>query len=227
MGEEEKTSRRAWTWWLGLGLVAAGVALLGWVAWQFWGTNWMSQRTHERIVTEVRKQWGDPATLEARAPVHVPEGEVTALVRIPRFGDEYVVPVLEGTSDQVLAAGFGHFEHSAQPGREGNYAISAHRVTHGEPLRAMPELEPGDEVIIETREATYTYVLTTGGDALEVTFRDTWVVDELPTNPKSGGVQPDQTEGQRLLTLATCAEIFHTDNRLIAFGVLDSVERRG
>ncbi len=206
--------------------MAAGIGVLAWVAWQFWGTNWMSQRTHKRIVTEVQEAWEKPAAPGEKEEVHVPEGEVTALVRIPRFGDDYVVPVLEGTSDSILAAGYGHFEHSAKPGKKGNYAISAHRVTHGEPLRDMPDLEPGDEVIIETREATYTYVLTTGGDDLEVTFRDTWVVDRLPTNPKEGGVQPAQEEGQRLLTLATCAEIFHTDNRLIAFGVLSARAER-
>lgn len=217
MGEQEK-GRRPWGWWLGLGLVVGGLAVLGWVAWQFWGTNWLAKRTHDRIVTEVREQWDAPAG--AAEAVQVPEGEVTALVRIPRFGDDYVVPVLEGTSDDVLAAGYGHFEHSAKPGRVGNFAISAHRVTHGEPLRDMPELQAGDEVVVETRRATLTYVLTTGGDDLEVSFRDTWVVDPLPSNPDPGGVQPEQVAGQRLITLATCAEIFHTDNRLVAFGVL-------
>lgn len=219
-------SRRHWSWWLGLGLVASGLAVLAWAAWQFWGTNWVSQRTHDRIVGEVRDQWEGADPAQADEPVQVPEGEVSALIRIPRFGDDYVVPVLAGTSDEVLSAGFGHFEGSAAPGEVGNYALAAHRVTHGEPLRRMPELRVGDEVIIETREATHTYELTTGGDDLEVTFRDTWVVDPLPRNPVEGGVQPAQSEGQRLLTLTTCAEIFHTDNRLIAFAELVETVKR-
>ena len=41
-----------------------------------------------------------------------------------------------------------------------------------------------------------------------------------PLNPDSEGVQP--TAGTRLITLTTCAELFHTDNRMIAFGHLVS-----
>jgi sortase A len=33
-------------------------------------------------------------------------------------------------------------------------------------------------------------------------------------------VQPAQRPGQRLITLTTCSELFHTDNRMIAFGHL-------
>lgn len=216
--------RRPWSWWLGLGMVLGGLGVLGWAAWQFWGTNWMAHRTHERIVSEVERQWKDDP--KAAKPVRVPEGDVEALIRIPRFGDDYVVPVLEGTTDGVLSAGFGRFTESAAPGEKGNYALAAHRVTHGEPLRGMPDLKVGDQVIVETREATFTYELITGGNDLEVTFRDTWVVDPMPTNPEEGGVQPPQTKGQRLLTLTTCAELFHTDNRLIAFAELVDTEPR-
>jgi sortase A len=158
--------------------------------------------------------------------VRVPEGAATALVRIPRFGDDYVMPVLEGTSDDVLAAGFGHFADTAGPGEKGNYALAAHRVTHGEPLRRMPDLQAGDEEIIETRTTTYTYELTSGGDDLVVPFTAGWVVDPLPTNPEEGGVQPAQEPGQRLITLTTCSEIFHTDNRMVAFGVLKDRQPR-
>lgn len=220
----KRQQRRPWTWWLGIGLILAGLGVLGWFAWQFWGTNWVAKRTHDKLVEQVQDEWAKEPS--GQGAVSFPEGDVEAIIRIPRFGDDYAVPVLAGTSDAVLTKGYGHFEDSADPGQKGNYAVAAHRVTHGEPLRDMPELEVGDEVVVETREAIYTYELITGGDDLEVTFHDTWVVDPLPTNPKPGGVQPPQKKGQRLLTLTTCAEIFHTDNRLIAFGELVSKEKR-
>jgi sortase A len=221
----DASPRRRWVRRLGVLLIVAGLAVLGYVGWQFWGTTWLSHKTQERIVTEVHKDWDkDPAatgqTGSANDAVEVPEGAVSALIRIPRFGDDYVVPVLEGTTDDVLAAGYGHFADTAEPGRVGNYAVAAHRITHGEPLRDMPDLEVGDKVVVETRTTTYTYKLTSAGDALTVPFTAGWVVAPLPDNPEPGGVEPEQKAGQRLITLTTCSELFHTDNRLVAFGVL-------
>jgi sortase A len=123
-------------------------------------------------------------------------------------------------ADDVLAKGFGHFEDAAQAGGKGNYALAAHRVTHGEPLRDMPELRPGDTVVVETRQDVYTYVLDTNPNDLVVTFHDVWVVAPKPENPQQGGVGP--VDDPRLITLTTCAELFHTDNRMIAFGHLVS-----
>ena len=96
--------------------------------------------------------------------------------------------------------------------------VAGHRITHGEPLRDLPELEVGDEVVVETATATYTYALTTGGDDLEVPFTTSWVLDPIPVNPDPDGVQP--TGGPALMTLTTCAELFHTDERLVTFAAL-------
>lgn len=212
---ETRRSRR-WSWWLGMLLTVSGLVILGWVAWQFWGTNWASQRTHDRIVSEVEEQWDGKKS----EPVRVDEGKATALIRVPRFGKDYVVPVLEGVGDKALSSGYGHFEDSADPGEVGNYALAAHRVTHGEPLRDMPSLRPGDEIVVETATTTYTYQLTNGGDTLEVPFTAGWVLADLPENPDENGIEPVQEKGQKLITLTTCSELFHTDNRLVSFGVL-------
>ena len=59
-----------------------------------------------------------------------------------------------------------------------------------------------------------------------VTFHDGWVVNPLPDNPEPGGVEPPQGKPLKLLTLTTCAELFHTDDRLVAFAVLKDKEKR-
>jgi sortase A len=59
-----------------------------------------------------------------------------------------------------------------------------------------------------------------------VSFTAGWVLDRIPHNPEPGGVQPPQDEGQRLLTMITCAELFHSDWRLAAFGELLSVKQK-
>jgi sortase A len=219
--------RRGIAFWAGLVLLLAGLGLLGYVGWEFLGTNVVSHHKQQAAVHQLRQTWQQEA--HAGATAHgsgVKLGAAEALVRIPRFGKDYVMPVFEGVGEDVLAKGFGHFRRTAKAGAVGNYALAAHRVTHGEPLRNMPELRPGDKVIVETRKAIYTYVLDTNPNRLIVSFTNTWVLDPVPDNPVPGGVQPKQKPGQRLITLTTCSELFHTDNRMIAFGHLVSTRRK-
>jgi sortase A len=214
--------RRGPSFWIGSALMLAGVVVLGYVAWQFFGTNIVAKHKQQTIVAQTREAWRSEAGAGASASAKGVELRgAEALIRIPRFGKDYVMPVQEGVSERVLAEGFGHFRGTAKAGATGNYAVAAHRVTHGEPLREMPTLRPGDEVVVETRDRTYTYRLDTDPNRLIVTFADVWVIDRLPSNPR-GGVEPAQRPGQKLLTLTTCAELFHTDNRMIAFGHLVS-----
>lgn len=220
-GSRRPRQGNKWLGRLGLVLVLTGLVLIGYVGWQMFGTNWVSQKRHNAAIESLEKQWATGA--EDATTDH---GTAQAIIRIPRFGDDYAVPLLKGTSDEVLASGIGHFDGSARPGGKGNFSLAGHRVTHGEPLRGMPELKVGDEIIVETRSKIFTYVLDTGGADLEVPFTETWVLDRIPQNPREGGVQPAQKKGQRLLTLTTCAELFHTDQRMIAFGTLVDTQDR-
>ena len=105
--------------------------------------------------------------------------------------------------------------------------LAGHRVTHGEPFADFPELKEGDLVFVETRTVTYVYELDMDGTDLEVPFTDDWVIQPFPKNP-DGGIQPpkDLGEGEsgpgaaKLITLVSCAEIFHTDLRSVVFGHL-------
>ncbi len=222
---------RGVAFYVGVALVLAGVGLLGYVGWQFYGTNFVAKQAQERVVADLQEQWtaGGPAPVQEEPDAAPPRddvklGDASALIRIPRFGDDYVIPVLEGIGDDELSTGYGHFPDTADPGERGNYALAAHRITHGEPLRDMPKLRPGDEIVVETRDAVYTYELDTNPNELVVTFEDIWVIDPVPTNPTGGVQPPSQERGQRLITLTTCAELFHTDDRMIAFGHLVDTE---
>ena len=249
--------RTRWPRLAGVALTLAGLGFLGYVAWQYWGTTWTARAEQDRIVEQLERSWAarppapprphsarpTPAvdhgrdggatgprddTRDAPGPTTVEAGGTVAgaILRIPAFGSSYAVPILEGTTTEALSVGVGHFSDSAAVGEVGNYALAAHRVTHGEPFRRLPELEAGDLVVVDTARWRYTYALDTAGDGLEVAFTETWVLDALPRNP-AGGVQPSQRAGQRLLTLTTCAELFHTDDRLVAFGHLVDRSPRG
>ncbi|GAA4075413.1 class E sortase [Nocardioides kongjuensis] len=220
-GKASVSTGRRISFWTGCGLIVAGLAVLGWVAWQFWGTNWQSGQRQDDVRRALQSGWGDGQDV-----VRTDFGNATAIVHIPKFGKDYAVPVLEGSSQEVLAAGVGHMADTADAGAAGNYVLAGHRVTHGEPFAELPSLEPGDEVVVETRAATYTYVLDTGGQDLVIPFTQTWVLDPKPVNPH-GGTQPPADAGDHLITLLTCSEIFHTDNRSVVFGHLVETKPTG
>lgn len=209
--------------WSGLVLIVAGLVVLGYVGWQLYGTTWLSKREQRKITDATERVWGGAASSKDERKL---AADVVALIRIPALGKEYVVPAHEGTTDDVLSRGFGVFEDAAAPGKVGNFAIAGHRITHGEPLRRMPDLEAGDEIVVETADTTYTYVLDTDGDARTVGMDDTWVTAPDPLDPDTGERASSRAGSKRLISLVTCAELFHTDDRLVAFGHLVSRQPR-
>jgi sortase A len=84
-----------------------------------------------------------------------PQGEVVARLSIPAIGvDERVV---EGVGVPDLRKGPGHYGGTPLPGMPGNVAIAGHRTTYGAPFGRINELEPGDEIKIETVQGLFTY----------------------------------------------------------------------
>jgi sortase A len=171
-------------------------------------------RHHQReAISALLRSW------DTNAPSVTRDGiAVDGIVRIPRFGPTYAVPIAEGTGSRSLEIGVGHVPGSARPGAVGNLVLAGHRVTHGEPFHSLPSLELGDEVIIETLTSGYVYRVVSGASAsLRVPDTSTWVLASAPSDPARPGVAP---AGRRLITLITCAELFHTSDRLVVFGEL-------
>lgn len=195
---------------VGLLLIVGGLALLGWFAWQYFGTNIVSKQKAAEITETTQAQWSNGI-----------EGDAVALLRVERFGDDYEVPIVKGFDDASLAEGVGMYPDGVGPGEKGNFAIAAHRVTHGEPFRDFLELRTGDLVEVETRTKIYTYELMNDGDAITVDFTTSWPLWKVP-NPDSKGEPPEKS----YLTMLTCSELFHTRNRNVAIGELvDTVDK--
>jgi sortase A len=219
--------------WSGLVLLLVGLGVLGYVGWQYFGTNIIAKREHAAIREDIRDRWDNPSASDVLGPdAGVPPlGSADVLIRIPAFGADYEVPMIEGVRDEDLSRGIGHFPGTG-PGQLGNFALAGHRVTHGEPFRDLPDLRPGDQVIVETAHATYTYELDTDPNDLVIPFTDGWVLDDVPVAP-DGEAPPGMpvfTSGEpstALITLTTCSELFHTDDRMVAFGHLVDTEPKG
>jgi sortase A len=216
-----RSKRRSQLALVGITLLAVGLCCLGWVAYQYVGTNLIAQREFRTEASRLRAQWAeaqrtDPQRLQQ---VSMTPGEAIGLLRIPAFGEAYEVPILNGTELGVLAKGVGHYASTAQAGQIGNFALAGYRVTHGQPFVRLLELDTGDEIIIETQDATFTYVLDEPPRQLTVKDTDTWVIDPVPGKPE---LKPTQA----LITLTTCPDLFHSSKRSVGFGHLVRTERK-
>ena len=67
---------------------------------------------------------------------------------------EQNIPIVEGTGNEELKKGAGHFIGSVLPGIENNCVISGHRETV---FKDLGLLEIGDQLIIETSAGIFTY----------------------------------------------------------------------
>lgn len=204
---------------VGVALLLVGLSCLGWVAYQYVGTNLIAEHTFRTEASRLRAQWiedqkTDPQGLEQPSKR---SGDSIGLLRIPALGGAYEVPIVNGTELTVLGKGVGHYSSTAQAGQIGNFAIAGYRVTHGQPFARLHDLDSGDEIIVETRDATYTYVLDEPPRQLTVKDTDTWVIDPVPGKPE---LKPTQA----MITLTTCPDLFHSTKRSVGFGHLIRTE---
>ncbi|WP_436701509.1 class E sortase [Nocardioides sp. BYT-33-1] len=189
------------------------VALLGWLGWQLWGTNVAAEHRQRTVVGALEDGWSDREGDATNDPLRLGEG--FAVLRVPRFGADFEVPIIRGVSEEDLASGVGHFSDTARPGQIGNFAVAGHRVTRGQPFADFPSLRAGDEVTVETRTHLFTYVLDNGGTDIEVPAADTSVIRPVPGRP---GATPKRA----LITLVTCADLTTSEDRSIVHGHLVS-----
>lgn len=206
---------------LGVLMLTLGLGYLGYVGWEFFGTTYVSKRAADDQVVGLRQEWtaGDPVQTGGvpQTEAEPPATSTAWLIRIPALGPDYEWPIVSGISLSDLDHSVGWFPTSALPGQIGNFALAGHRVTHGEPFRDLLDLEVGDEVIIETQTAIYTYVITDPPSKLTVQDTESWVLDPVPG-------QPGKAPTEALITLTTCQDFFRSPDRSVGFGVLEKTE---
>jgi sortase A len=205
-----------------VGIVAllAGLGLLGWVGWQYVGTGITSNRTMDDLKRGLHDQWQPAAQSPTKkAPAKAETGTAIVLLRIPKLGKDWEKPVVEGVGKDELTRGVGHYPQTQLPGEPGNFAIAGHRVTHGSPFRKLLELSKGDQVIVETADAVYTYELDGSPRDLTVKPADNWVLEPVPGKPR-------ETPTKSIITLTTCQDLFHSPDRSVAFGHLVKADKK-
>jgi sortase A len=88
-------------------------------------------------------------------PVRPAEGDPVGTLVIPALGQ--TLPIVEGTGNDELKQGVGHYAQSVLPGEPDNCVLSAHRDTHFSGLEA---LKVGDRLIVQTSAGTFTYEIS-------------------------------------------------------------------
>ena len=230
----KKSRPRDWRWvvgGVGRGLIAAGVLILLFVAYQLWGTgiqearsqNQLENEFNDIIATAPAPTTAAPTTTRAVstsaavataptttvAPTTVPppdvkEGDPLARIEIPKIGVDKIVVAGVALSD--LRKGPGHYPNTPLPGQLGNAAIAGHRTTYGAPFFRVDELAAGDEIIVTTVQGTFRYLVT---EIKIVKPTDFSVLDP----------SPDAT-----LTLTSCNPRYSSRQRIVVKARLDTTK---
>ncbi|MGW2370880.1 MULTISPECIES: class E sortase [Kitasatospora] len=196
--------------------ITLGVVMLLFVAYQLWWTNVQADEAASGARDQLEQQWGaqppgaGPGAPDPNKPEVFEPGKGFAIIYLPKLGLKF--PIAEGTSKSaVLDKGLvGHYTGTAMPGDQaGNFALAAHRNTHGEPFRYINQLGKGDKVVVETSFGYYTYEIT--GGIPQTPPSNVSVIKPVPNG--SGYTGPG-----RYITLTTCTPEFTSKYRLILFG---------
>ncbi|KYG55166.1 MULTISPECIES: class E sortase [Streptomyces] len=194
--------------------ITLGVVMLLFVTYQLWWTNVLAGQETSQAKERIEDTWakgGDKDEPDVFQP-----GEGFAIMYIPKL--DVVVPIAEGIDKtKVLDKGMaGHYAEgslkTAMPSdKQGNFAVAGHRNTHGEPFRYINRLKPGDPIVVETRNAYYTYEMAS--ILPQTPPSNVAVIDPIP---KGSGF----TEPGRYITLTTCTPEFTSTYRMIVWGRL-------
>lgn len=207
-------------------LISLGVGVLLFVAWTLWGTGIYTERTQSRLSEDFAAlpslpRAGASTQKPGRPPraYRPPPGDPVFRLRIPAIDLSQIV--VEGVGTEELKGGPGHYPacrggfpepfctrlDEVWPGERGRVIVSGHRTTYGAPFWALNELEPGDDIITETKWGTFSYKVS-GSEIVPPTATDI-------ANPRA-------TDGREIV-LTTCNPRFSAAERLIVFARLEEV----
>ncbi|MFT4298749.1 MAG: sortase [Aeromicrobium sp.] len=201
---------------LGLVLILAGLTSIAYVAWELYGTNIVAGRKQEEVKKQIAEDWANNI-----------DSNAIGLLRVPAWGSDYEMPIIPGSDlldskgRAALASGVAWYEKGVGPGEIGNFVIAGHRSGRGAVFKRLPELKAGDLIEIETRTQLFTYKLRIDGDEIRLNYEQGWPLFPVP-DPNARGKTPTEP----LLTMITCAEMFHTNDRRVVIGELVDVKEK-
>lgn len=197
-------------------VLTASALLLLYLGWYLVVDDRAVAADQHAAATRLVREWetlpaSGPRAPEAPAvPADLEAGDTFAVIRVPRFGDDWLRPVLEGTSTTELDRGVGHYTGTALPGQVGNFSVAGHRLTHGSAFTRIADLEVGDVVGVRTATTWFVYRVTSSEI---VAPEDIEVIAPVPGTP---GVAPTEP----VITLTSCHPLYGSSERYVVHGAL-------
>jgi sortase A len=182
---------------LGSLTIGSGVLLLAWAALTFFWkepiTSYQAQRAQVRLERELETH---RVARPAQAPVdyEVRESRAAGRISIPAIDVEAVF--VEGTDEDELKKGPGHYPMTHWPGQGKVIAIAGHRTTYGAWFRHIDELDRRDRIILAMPYGRYVFRVA-----------DTRIVDDADWSILRG-------EGE-FLVLSACHPLYSASQRLV------------
>jgi sortase A len=131
-------------------------------------------------------------------PLPTPGPEQARRIQIAKIGVDK--PIVQGDDWEQLKKGVGQHPGTAIPGQLGNLVLSAHNDIFGEIFRHLDRLVAGDEFIVSTERAAYTYVIR------EIRIVEPTAVEVLEATEHASATliscYPYQVNTQRIVVLA-------------------------
>jgi sortase (surface protein transpeptidase) len=207
-------------------LVTAGLVVLLFVVYEVYVTDLLNDRTQDQLSEEIHDQWA-AAPAPTATTVAPPVGAPLAVLHVPRLGEDYARVVLEGTTEDQLSQGPGHYVGTALPGQPGNLALAGHRVGKGSPFLDADRLVPGDPIVVETADSWFVYRVLGNPATGDYSTDPSGVPGQQIVRPSDVSViapvpnVPDSVAGGSYLTLTTCHPKYSARQRLIVHAVLE------
>jgi sortase A len=205
-------------------VVTAGLVVLLFVVYELFITDLFTAHEQSRLEQQLHDTWSASPQAEVEPPV----GRPMAVLHIPRLGSDFERVVVEGTDQDQLAQGPGHYVGSAMPGQQGNLALAGHRVGKGSPFLDLDTMRPGDAIVVETATQWYVYrvlgdpatgdVTTDPSGIVGTEVVDPTAIDVISATPDGPATAPPSGA---YLTLTTCNPKYSARTRLVVHARLD------
>ncbi len=137
-----------------LGLIIFGVGIVSTSIINMLGATSLSKISVSATVNDDSPMVKNPEIDVKDTFVPIKKGDKVGTISIPKLKIQLFI--YEGTTENELLKGVGHYIQSVLPGENDNCVLSAHRLTY---FKNLEKLKIGDKIFIQTKEEQLIYIV--------------------------------------------------------------------